>query len=103
MFGLLTSRLSSGVRSMAAGSFLRWTNPGISPTNLSNIQPIAPRSLPSPFTSPFFPRFGSYGAEYQPSMLKRKRTYGFLRRLRTLGGRKILARRMLKGRATLSR
>ena len=43
-----------------------------------------------------------YGSEYQPSVLKRKRMFGFLRRLRTVGGRKILKRRMLKGRKNLS-
>ena len=35
---------------------------------------------------------------YQPNRLKRKRTHGFLRRLKTRGGRKILERRRAKGR-----
>ncbi|KAJ3238675.1 39S ribosomal protein L34, mitochondrial [Chytriomyces hyalinus] len=47
-------------------------------------------------------RFVTYGQEYQPSVLKRKRKFGFLKRLRTIGGRNCLARRMLKGRKKLS-
>ncbi|TFK75282.1 hypothetical protein BDN72DRAFT_832138 [Pluteus cervinus] len=42
------------------------------------------------------------GAEYQPSQRKRKRKHGFLARKRSLGGRKILIRRMTKGRRHLS-
>ncbi|GBL49504.1 hypothetical protein CJI97_001298 [Candidozyma auris] len=43
-------------------------------------------------------RFKSRGNTYQPSTLKRKRNFGFLARLRTRGGRKILERRRAKGR-----
>lgn len=43
-------------------------------------------------------RFKSRGNTYQPSTLKRKRTFGFLARLRSRGGRKILQRRKAKGR-----
>ena len=39
---------------------------------------------------------------YQPSNLKRKRRHGFLARLRSVGGRKVLKRRRLKGRRKLS-
>lgn len=42
------------------------------------------------------------GAEYQPSQRKRKRKHGFLARKRSLGGRKILIRRLAKGRKYLS-
>jgi large subunit ribosomal protein L34 len=47
-------------------------------------------------------RFAARGTEYQPSQRKRKRKHGFLARKRSLGGLKILIRRMAKGRKFLS-
>jgi large subunit ribosomal protein L34 len=39
---------------------------------------------------------------YQPKRLKRQRKHGFLTKMKTLGGRKVLKRRRAKKRARLS-
>lgn len=47
-------------------------------------------------------RFVTYGQEFQPSRRRQKRKHGYLHRKSTPSGRKILARRIAKGRSTLS-
>ncbi|MCX7178579.1 MAG: 50S ribosomal protein L34 [Proteobacteria bacterium] len=39
---------------------------------------------------------------YQPSVVRRKRTHGFLVRMRTTGGRAVIRARRAKGRSRLS-
>ncbi|XP_056149643.1 39S ribosomal protein L34, mitochondrial [Lampris incognitus] len=42
------------------------------------------------------------GMEYQPKNLKRKRTHGWIKRIRTKSGIEVILRRMLKGRNSLT-
>ena len=47
-------------------------------------------------------RFVTFGQEFQPSRRRQKRKHGYLHRKSTPSGRKIIERRIAKGRTTLS-
>ncbi|KAF2863514.1 hypothetical protein K470DRAFT_207759, partial [Piedraia hortae CBS 480.64] len=72
--------------------------PALSPVTFT---PSATPSTMSVTTSIVQTR-GAKRDTYNPSHKIRKRRHGFLSRIRTRTGRKILKRRMLKGRSSLS-
>ncbi|ANZ74039.1 BA75_00505T0 [Komagataella pastoris] len=80
------------------------------PTNIQSqalVQEVSPLSFINNLVGSFTQRRwgtrgGNRGNTYQPSTLKRKRRLGFLARMRSLSGRKVIRRRQLKGRWYLS-
>ncbi|KAF9353749.1 hypothetical protein BGX26_008498, partial [Mortierella sp. AD094] len=76
---------------------------GVSSTNLSSsiFASLTGFRVPSVFGSSQA-RFVSYGREYQPSQRVRKRRHGFLARMKSRGGRKVIQNRLSKGRKYLS-
>ncbi|NXB46265.1 RM34 protein, partial [Leucopsar rothschildi] len=72
---------------------------------LSNPLEPLPRtssSIPIPAWSFQQIRGRTRGNEYQPNNWKRKKTHGWIKRIRTPGGIAVILRRMLKGRKSLS-
>ncbi|KAJ3150404.1 39S ribosomal protein L34, mitochondrial [Geranomyces variabilis] len=103
-FSTLLARSSSALLFCTNNNsaLLRSTTPFPQPPSSASHPPSSLLLSRGPLFAALRPRFATYGNEYQPSNLKRKRRHGFLKRLRTLGGRKMLKRRMLKGRLRLS-
>ncbi|KAG0227505.1 hypothetical protein BGW42_007393 [Actinomortierella wolfii] len=109
MFAAFTSALRTRLAPVARTSFTAITSASTQPTSAASTAVTA--TSPSIFSAltGFRSGFGSnqvrfvtYGREYQPSQRVRKRRHGFLARLKSRGGRKVLQRRMEKGRKSLS-
>ncbi|KAG0261691.1 hypothetical protein BG011_000787 [Mortierella polycephala] len=74
---------------------------GVTSTSSSIFSSLTGFRLPTVFGTSQA-RFVSYGREYQPSQRVRKRRHGFLARMKSRGGRRIIQNRLLKGRKYLS-
>ncbi|GAA6002002.1 mitochondrial 54S ribosomal protein bL34m MRX14 [Rhodotorula paludigena] len=92
-------------RAAPARSLLASHRPSLVPSPSSPASPILALLAAQSPASAFVPeqrRFAVYGAEYQPSQVRRKRKHGFLARKRSKSGKKTLQRRWNKGRKFLS-
>ncbi|KAJ7188413.1 ribosomal protein L34-domain-containing protein [Mycena filopes] len=89
-------------RPILAGTVLQHTPLRLArPQFLPLFVPIV--STPSPVLASLQQlRYAKMGHEFQPSQRVRKRRHGFLARKKSLGGRKIIARRRAKGRKYLT-
>ena len=100
----IASNLANRVQSPAPSLFAASSARALLVTSpLSLATSTATHSLSSPIlTCLQQTRYKARGTEYQPSQRKRKRKHGFLARKRSAGGRRILSRRLAKGRTFLS-
>ncbi|XP_044514523.1 39S ribosomal protein L34, mitochondrial [Gracilinanus agilis] len=90
-----------GGLSPAARSFLPWLPQLRTLTLFTRVSADPPGSFHASWSYQQV-RSKARGNEYQPSNIKRKRKHGWIKRLSTPGGIKVILQRMLKGRKSLS-
>ncbi|KNE71387.1 ribosomal protein L34 [Allomyces macrogynus ATCC 38327] len=98
-----TTAVRAGSLAATTSSLLpRLAPPALTPAAVAMRTPLSAPMAYGPFTGVLGARGVKFGTEYQPSIIRRKRKWGFLARANSKAGRKILHRRMLKGRKYLS-
>ncbi|TNY22248.1 hypothetical protein DMC30DRAFT_156078 [Rhodotorula diobovata] len=95
-----TSLISRSASTLFRPSGARPLLPSLRPSLSSPVLSLLAAASPRPEQHQV--RTAVYGAEYQPSQVRRKRKHGFLVRKKSKAGRRTLARRWGKGRKFLS-